>query len=266
MPVIDIHTHVFPDDVARAAMPTMEENAGVRAAFDGTIGGLRASMRVSGIDVSVLQPVATRPSQVRSINDWVASCVAEDIVAFGSIHPDFDDSASELARLRSLGMRGVKLHPEFQACSPTDERMKPIYEAVLANDLIVLFHAGLDIAIDTLRGTPSALADVARTYPGMRMILAHMGGFRLWDDVERHIIGLPVYLDTSYSLGHMPPERFIELVRAHGTDRVLFGTDAPWANQALEVAAVRGLGLPDEDLALIMWRNAERLLGLPTLV
>ena len=67
-----------------------------------------------------------------------------------------------------------------------------------------------------------------------------MGGFRLWDEVQEHLIGLPIWLDTSYSLGHLPDEQFLEMVRAHGVERILFGTDAPWADMAEEVARIAG--------------------------
>jgi hypothetical protein len=262
MPVLDFHTHVLPDGLASRAMPRMEAEAGVTAAFDGTLAGLRAAMRAASVDVAVIQPVATKPSQVVAINDWVAASAGPDIVAFGAMHPDFEDPPGEMERMSSLGIRGVKLHPEFQRCSPLDERMSPIYEAASRNGLVVLFHAGIDIAIDTLSGTPEVFAELVRSYPDLRLVLAHMGGFRLWDDVERHIVGLPVYLDTSYSLGHMPEERFTELVRSHGVERVLFGSDAPWADIGEELAAIRATDLSAEELDRVLWGNAVQLLAL----
>ena len=192
-------------------MPSMEEHAGVPATFDGTYAGMRGAMEAAGIDVAVLQPVATRPDQVCSINDWTAGLAGDHVVSFGAIHPDFEGVAEEFARMRSLGIRGVKLHPEFQLCAPDDERMHPIYEAADAEGLIILFHAGIDIAIDTLTGTPDVFARVHEAYPGLRIVLAHMGGFRMWDEVREHLVGRDVWLDTSYTLGHLPDEEFVDL-------------------------------------------------------
>jgi predicted TIM-barrel fold metal-dependent hydrolase len=261
MRIIDFHVHVFPDAVAERAIPMMEESAGVETSFDGTIDGMRIAAAEAGIDLTVLQPVATKPEQVVSINDWTAALAAERIVPFGAMHPDFDEPAAEIERMRSLGLKGIKLHPEFQACAPDDARMHPIYGAAEKAGLILLFHAGIDIGIPTLHGPPTTFTDIHHDFPDLKIVLAHMGGFRLWDEVQEHLIGLPVWLDTSYSLGHMPAEQFLEMAREHGVDRILFGTDAPWADMAEEVRLVGALPLEPAERAAIMHGTAEALLG-----
>jgi predicted TIM-barrel fold metal-dependent hydrolase len=218
-------------------------------------------MEAAGIDVAVLQPVATRPDQVCSINDWTAGLAGDHIVPFGAMHPDFEGVAEEFARMRSIGIRGVKLHPEFQLCAPEDPRMHPIYEAANAEGLIILFHAGIDIAIDTLTGTPDVFSRIHEAYPDLRMVLAHLGGFRMWDEVREHLVGRDVWLDTSYTLGHLPDAEFVEIVRAHGVDRILFGTDAPWGDMAEDVRKMGELGFSDAELEAIMHGSAEALLS-----
>lgn len=262
MRIIDFHVHVFPDDVAERAIPVMERSARVKTSFDGTFEGMQAAADSAGIDVSVLQPVATKPDQVISINDWTAGRASESVVPFGAMHPDFEDPTSEIVRMRGLGIRGIKLHPEFQACAPDDIRMQPIYEAAQHAGLVLLFHAGLDIGIPTLHGTPQAFVDIHHDYPELRIVLAHMGGFKLWDEVLDQLVGLPIWFDTSYSIGHLPEEQFLEIVRAHGADRILFGTDAPWADMAEEVAKLDALPLEAGEREAIMHGNAEKLLRL----
>jgi predicted TIM-barrel fold metal-dependent hydrolase len=262
MRIIDFHVHIFPDAVAAKAIPMMEESAEVETSFDGTFDGMLAARDAAGIDTAVLQPVATKPEQVRSINDWTAALAGERVVPFGAMHPDFDDPAAEIERMRGLGIRGIKLHPEFQACAPDDARMHPIYEAAEKAGLILLFHAGIDIGIPTLFGPPTTFTDIYHDFPELRIVLAHMGGFQCWDDVQKHLIGLPLWLDTSYSLGHMPDEQFLEMVRAHSHNRVLFGTDAPWADMAEEVRLVGALPLEPAERAAIMHGTAEALLGM----
>ena len=261
MRIIDFHVHVFPDDVAERAVPMMEESAGVDTSFDGTFAGMRSAADTAGIDVTVLQPVATKPGQVVSINDWTSDLTSDRVVPFGAMHPDFDDPATEIARMRGLGIRGIKLHPEFQACAPDDARMRPIYAAAEEHGLVLLFHAGIDIGIPTLFGPPQTFTDIHRDFPELRIVLAHMGGFRLWDEVQEHLVGLPIWFDTSYSLGHISDEQFLEIARAHGTDRVLFGTDAPWADMAEEVARMEALPLEPQEREAIMHGTAEALLG-----
>lgn len=261
MRVIDIHTHVFPDAVAAKVLPTMEKNAGVTATFDGTLSGLVAAMNRAGIEKACIQPVATKPDSVASINDWAAGSASGRIAPFGAMHPDLPDPAAELARMAALGLRGFKLHPEFQACWPDDERMRLIYEGAIEHDLIVFFHAGLDLAIPTSHSDPPAFARVLDDYPELTLILAHMGGWRQWDEVAEHLVGRAVYLETSYTLPYAGPETFLDLVRAHGARRVVFGTDGPWADPTAEVGALLALDLADDDLAAIMGDTAAGLLG-----
>ncbi len=262
MRIIDVHTHVFPDKLAPGAVAALEAAGGLRAQYDGTVGGLVAEMDRAGIDVSVTQPVATKPEQVRSINDWVATIGSDRVVPFGAMHPDLADPGAEVARMSSLGLRGFKLHPEHQAFEPTEERMEPIYAAAVEHDMIVFFHAGADEVHSTCRGTPEAFATVLDEWPDMTFVLAHLGGYRQWRGVAEVLAGRDVWLDTAYTLGHLPDEDFVRIVRDHGLHRVLFGSDGPWTDPAAEIELLRRLDFEDADLAAILGGNAEELLGL----
>ncbi|MFA5843873.1 MAG: amidohydrolase family protein [Coriobacteriia bacterium] len=261
MRIVDTHTHIFPDDLAPAAIGSLEAEGGIRARYDGTLSGLVSAMDRAGIDVSCIQPVATKPGQVRRINDWVATLAGDRIVPFGTIHPDMPDAPAEVERLAALGLRGIKLHPEYQTFVPDDPRMDALYEAVVGCGLVVLFHAGADINFKTVRGTPEVFARLLDRHPRMRVVLAHMGGYMWWDEVEAHLLGRDVFFDTAYTLGHLPDERFVRMVEAHGSQRVLFGSDGPWTDAAEEVAHIRSLGLSSETCEAVLGGNAERLLG-----
>ncbi len=260
MAVIDIHTHAFPDALAPSAVPALEARGGLRAQYDGTIAGLLAEMDRVGIDVSVVQPVATKPAQVASINDWAASVQSERIVAFGAMHPDLEEPAAEMARMRSLGIRGFKMHPEQQSFEPHDPRMAAVYSAAIEHRMIALFHAGADIMYPTVRGTPESFATVIDAWPELTVVLAHLGGFRQWEGVAEHIVGRDVWLDTAYTPRHLPDAEFVALVRAHGPERVLFGSDGPWTDSAVEIEHVRGLDLDAGEIEGILGGNARRLL------
>ena len=260
MRIIDMHTHAWPDAVAPAAIAALERLGTLTSYYDGTIAGLLGSMEASGIDVSVVQPVATKHSQVRSINDWAASVSDGRIVAFGAMHPELEDPAAEIARMASLGLTGIKLHPEHQAFAPDEPRMAPIYEAAIAHDMTVFFHAGADELHETVRGTPDSFATVIQAFPAMRLVLAHLGGFRVWNDVAEKLVGKHVYLDTAYTLGHLPDADFVEIVHAHGPERVLFGSDGPWTDPIAEMAWLRRLPLREGVVDAILGGNAERLL------
>lgn len=261
MQVIDFHTHAFPDALAPSAIPALEAKGGIRAQYDGTVEGLTAEMDRAGIDVSVVQPVATKPGQVVSINDWAGAVQGERVIAFGAMHPDLQDPAAEIARMARLGIRGFKLHPEFQSFEPHDPRMAEIYSAATEYRMIVLFHAGVDIMYPTVRGTPESFAEVIEGWPDLTIVLAHLGGFRQWEGVAEHLAGRDVWLDTAYTPGHVPDAEFVALVRAHGAERVLFGSDGPWTDPAKEIEHIRGLDLAEGEIEAILGANAARLLA-----
>lgn len=262
MPIIDIHTHAWPDAVAAKAVPALvAASDGLVAQYDGTVAGLTASMDRTGVDVSVVQPVATKAGQVAAINDWVAAQDSDRVVAFGAMHPDLEDPASEIARMAGLGLRGFKLHPEHQSFAPHEPRMRTIYEAAIANRMIVFFHAGADVIHPTVHGTPASFSQVMDEWPDLTAVLAHLGGFREWKGVAEHVAGKDVWLDTAYTLGHLPDEEFVRLIRAHGPGRVLFGSDGPWTDPCAEIAHLRRLPFTPEELEGILGGNATRLLA-----
>lgn len=262
MRIVDIHLHAWPDKVASAAVPFMERQGNLRAFYNGTVGALAEEMGRTGVDISVIQPVATKPEQVRSINDWALAVDDPRIVMFGAMHPDFADPAAELARLAAAGIKGIKLHPEHQSFVPDEPRLIPIYEAAAEHDLIVFFHAGADEIHPGVHGTPESFAAVLDRFPDLRVVLAHMGGYRCWDGVLRELAGRRVWFDTAYCPRIMPDHEFVGLVRAHGADKVLFGSDGPWTDPAEEIAHLRALGLSPAEVDAILGGNAERLLGL----
>ena len=258
--IIDIHTHAFPDALAASAIPALEAQGGLRARYDGTIAGLVVEMDRVGVEISVVQPVATKAAQVASINDWAASIQSDRIVAFGAMHPDLGDPAAEMARMRRLGIRGFKLHPEHQAFEPHEARMRAIYSAAIEQNMIAFFHAGADVIHPTVRGTPQSFAAVMDAFPELTVVLAHLGGFREWEGVADHIVGRDVWLDTAYTPRHLPDAEIVALVRAHGAERVLFGSDGPWTDAAVEIEHLRGLDLSEGELEGVLGGNAARLL------
>jgi predicted TIM-barrel fold metal-dependent hydrolase len=261
--LIDIHTHCFPDALAARAMANLTEEYGVQPVGDGTLGNLREHMAASGVTASVVLPVATKPAQVAAINDYAASINSREVIAFGALHPDMPDAEEEIARIIGLGLRGVKFQPTFQHFAPDEERVFPIYRA-LEGRLVVMFHAGDEISpVPDAPSTPRALARVHRAFPGLAMIAAHFGGYRMWDQVREHLLGTEVWLDTSYCPpADLPDDEVRELIRAHGPQRIVFGSDFPFGDPAPDLARLLALGLEPAEVEAIAWRNADRLLGL----
>ena len=266
VPIFDCHTHFFPDVIGPRIVAQLSAPLPNPPSFDGTRAGLLRQMSAAGIAGSLNAPVASRADQVVSINTWASEQNRWPVLSLGAMHPDFPDIPGELRRVKELGLRGIKLHPEYQAFAPEEPRMVPIWHACRDLGLIVLLHAGMDwLYPPPCHATPAVIANLLRTWPGLTLIAAHFGGFKQWNDVARELIGLPLYLDTSFTLGYTPDEQFLRLVRRHGADRVLFGSDAPWQDQTAALAAFRRLALTPAEQRAILWDNADRLFELSSL-
>lgn len=259
--IIDVHTHVFPDPVAEKAIPAIVEKTGCPARYDGTVSGLLAVMECSGIATSLIAPVATKPSQVRGINDWIISLLDDErLIPFGSMHPDLEDPETEIARLAEAGVRGIKLHSMQQDFYPQDERMDAIYTSAIAHGLIILFHAGGYLINAGLDVGPADFAAMLNRWPGMTCIVAHMGGYYRWHEMDEHLLGRDVYLDTSSVPGHLADEEFVRISRGHGIEKILFGSDGPWAAAAEDAGRIERMGFTEDELDAIFEGNARRLL------
>ncbi len=260
--IVDIHIHIFPDELAKKAVPLLASDAGIEPQLDGTIQAIKGSMKESGIDISVNQPIATKPSQVRTINLWAKDITDNEIISFGTLHPDYNGWKEEIAFIKDMGLPGVKLHPDYQSFFVDEARMFPIYEALFQAGLVILFHAGVDIGLPSpYHCTPERLLRVIQAFPEGNIIAAHMGGYDYWDEVEKHLVGENIFFDTSYSSDHMETNRMVKIVNEHGADKILFGTDSPWKSQKREVQAIKELPLSEEAKRLILGENALKLLS-----
>ena len=262
--VIDFHSHAFPDSLAPRAMERLlGEAPDVRAHLDGTVGSLLESMDANGIGRSVILNIATKPSQFEPILAWCGEIAGDRIVPFPSIHPDDPAACGRLRLIAAQGFKGVKLHPYYQDFVFDDERMFPLYEIMERVGLILLSHTGFDIAFPRERiADPPRIAAVHRRFPGLKLVASHMGAWEDWDAVEECLLGEEIYIDISYSLHLLPPERAKDLILGHRRGYVLFGTDSPWEDQGAALELFRGLELDPDTEEEILRRNAEALLGL----
>ncbi|MBP7829062.1 MAG: amidohydrolase family protein [Kiritimatiellae bacterium] len=260
--IIDVHTHVFPDDLAARALKHLAGNSGEQAFTDGTAGGLQASMRRHGIALSVTQPVSTRPAQTPTINAYVMALRQPDLIHFGTLHPDYENPGAEIERLARGGIKGIKFHPDYQNFFVDEERMFPVYEKMARAGLIAFFHAGVDIGLPPpVHCPPDRLARVLDRVPDLTVVAAHFGGFKMWDEVDRHLVGRNLWLESSFTLAWFPAAEFVRMARRHGIGRVMFGTDSPWADPGAEIALMEKTGLDEAELAAVFHDNAARLLG-----
>ncbi len=269
--IIDFHTHIFPQKIAAATIAELEKKSCVKAASDGAVEGLLDSMQQAGVDCSVIVPVVTAPRQFESINRFaneINEQYKEDAVdgmprllSFGGIHPDNENYKEQLKQLKRMGFVGIKLHPDYQGVNFDDIRYERIVAYASELDMIVLVHAGIDIGMpNPVRCTPMMSAKVLKNTQASKLVLAHLGGWKLWDEVEELLVGSTAYFDTAFIHKYIEREQFCRIVNNHGSEKILFATDSPWANQRETINWVSECDLSDDAKENIYFKNALQLL------
>ena len=298
--IIDFHTHIFPDRIADKTIMALSSVSQIRPSTDGTSHGLSQSMSRAGVDLSINLPVLTTPEQTDKVNDSLLrsreQMLDKGILSFGGMHPGYTAFKEKLHTLAREGVKGIKLHPAYQRTDLDDPVMMRIIDAASEYGLIVLVHSGLDIGIPghNYSDIPMILRVIEEVRPE-KLVLAHMGGWKNWKDVGKYIAGAPVWLDSAFAMGridkkeegfpsvsqwipesepaagrnpedddfyNMTADSFLSLCQKHGTDRILFATDCPWADQKAYVDAFRSLPFTEEEKNAILGENALKLLGM----
>ena len=274
--IIDIHTHIFPDKIAYQTLRRMEQSIyecqGIKVDAEAT--ALRSDLSKTtieaGIDKSIICPVATNITQPAKLNA-LASEINETtdethLFSFGAIHPDNENYKEIIDDIVARDLKGIKLHPDYQDKLFSDIKYQRIVDYAAEKDLVIVIHAGEDIGIPAeIHCTPDMILEMHKHMQPEKLVLAHMGGWRMWDEVEEKLLELPYYIDTAICLNknveiYLDNEQFVRMVRKIGADKVLFGTDSPWYDQKQAIKDLKQTGLTEEELRLVLGENANKLI------
>lgn len=266
--LIDFHTHVFPDKIAHNTIAMLKKNMsdvyGIKqdVTYWGDVAGLKASMERSGVDLSVIMPIATKPHQHTTINNFAEEITDnESIISFASLHPYQEDTDETLREIARRGFRGIKLHPDYQGVYADDERFIHIVKKAAELGLYVMIHAGRDLGVKPPnKGAAKHLRPLLGAVDTSRVILAHMGSFLEWDEAERFARETDAYFDISVVSRYIAPDRYRRIIETRGADRVLFGSDSPWEDPRETLAFLKESGVSSDELELITHKNAEMIL------
>lgn len=258
--IIDAHVHIFPDKIADKAVESIGSYYNIPMSGKGTIEDLLQSGSRIKVCKYLVHSTATKVEQVESINDFISETQLryESFIGFGTLHPGLDDIDSEVERMMSLGLHGVKLHPEFQEFNVDDDEMLPLYKAV-EGKLPILIHMGDE---NKTSSRPERLARIIKMFPNLTVIAAHFGGYQMWDDAIKCLVGKHLYFDTSSSLFTLDKGKVADIIRKHGVNKILFGTDYPMWDHAEELERFQRIDLTEEERELILWKNAAKLLNI----
>ena len=260
MTIVDAHAHIFPSKIAVKATDSVGAFYDVGMRYVGSPENLLESGRAIGVDKYFVHSVATTPAQVRSINTFIAEQCAEhpEFIGFGAMHPGVEDIQAEIDNIIALGLKGIKMHPDFQRFNIDDECAMPIYECAQGR-LPILFHMG-DYRYDWSH--PARLAKILDSFPELDCIAAHFGGYTVWDEALGYLLPRRCWADTSSTLGMKNDSDYVRgLVKKWGTERLLFGTDFPMWDHAEELERFNALGITGDALEAVMGGNALALLA-----
>ena len=134
MKIIDIHTHIYPDNIAKKAADSVKEfYEGIGdPTMDGTESMLLDRGGKAGISQYVVLPVAIRPDRVKGINDYIQQRAQANsgFIPFGTVHAAMEGLTDEVDRLLHMGAKGIKMHPDSQCDVPLKKiRFETIYQA-----------------------------------------------------------------------------------------------------------------------------------------
>ncbi|MDO5860177.1 amidohydrolase family protein [Methanobrevibacter sp.] len=261
--VINSHCHIYPEKIASKAVKGIRDFYDLNMSLTGVVDNLLEDGDKVGVVHYLVHSVATTPKQVKSINEFISDVVKEHpnlFTGFGTLHPDSDDIQSDFDYLLSLGLKGVKLHPDFQRFALNDEKAFKMGEVINNGNVPVLIHCG-DYRYNY--SNPDQLKPFLDKFPDMTVIGAHFAGWSVWEEATEKLAGTPnLFVDLSSSLYELSSEKAKELIYAYGVDKVLWGTDYPMWESESEMELFHRIGLSEEEENMILYENSAKLLGI----
>jgi predicted TIM-barrel fold metal-dependent hydrolase len=266
MNIIDSHNHIWPDKVVLKAKSSLENSLGRKLVDIPTEYNLLKNMDKAGISKSIIAGVATRPDQVKPINNWLFSISKSNkrILPFACLHPFYNEYKDEIKRIKD-NAQGIKLQPETQEFFIDDEKVFHLYEQMQNFNIPLLLHCGRELKEqreEDIRSTPDRLLKVINQFPNLTIIAAHMGGFLMWEDVVKKLNGENLYFDTACSIANMPIDLVNKYFNKYGFDKIIYGSDYPMTMPKEEIDFINSLNIADSDKSKILGQNIGKLLKL----
>lgn len=184
------------------------------------------------------------------------------IIPFLSVHPDDLQMREKVKDYVKKGCKGVKLHPVIQNFSPASKNVFQLIETIAEYDLPVMCHTGcFSIPHLMKRGIHGQIENymaLIKAFPKVPFIIAHMNLLRSDKAIEAARQFENIYLETSWqTAGNIQ-----KALAAVGSERVVFGSDWPYAYQHTSLAVVKRACANEREFENVSWKNAQRLIKL----
>lgn len=268
--IIDFHTHCFPDKIAKSTIDALEKKSDGKASTDGTVLGLIKALERANADIAVSLPVLTKPTQFDSVARFAIAVNEEygdkdrKIISFAGMHPLCDDIKGKMKFLKDNGIKGVKIHPDYQGTFIDHEGYVEILKCAKDLDLIVVTHSGIDDGYKDMpvRCPPELVKKVIEKVNHDKFVLGHYGAHKQWQKVLDLLCDFNVYFDTAFTFHEIDENLFKKILLKHGEDKVLFATDCPWRDIKDDLEILKSYNLDKTVLDKILYKNAKKLLGI----
>lgn len=260
--IFDAHSHIFPEKIAENATVSIGNFYEMPMDSTGISSKLIESGKKIGVKRYLVCSTATTPHQISAINSFIASeCkIHKEYYGLGTTHADSTDIEGDIEQILSLGLHGVKLHPDFQKFNADSPEAFKIYEQ-MEGRLPLMIHCG-DNRYDF--SAPQRIANIHKNFPKLKIQAAHLGGYQRWEDAESCLVGLGenVCFDISSSMAFISPQKAIHMIKTYGIDKCLFGSDFPMWNHTEELERFLSYGFSEEENRLILSENFKRFYNL----
>jgi predicted TIM-barrel fold metal-dependent hydrolase len=283
--IIDSHVHLFsPKVVENVSQKTgMVERLHLRvkgAEERVTVDKLKQTMHQAQIDACLLLPTAGKDG-VAKTNDryWKITQETTGVLTAGTLHPGYPDNPAEIERFKDRGIKGIKFS-SFSQGFPLDapetidlfdrlhgENQHQNHRFFVVLDTFYEAHCFFGTS-PRYTTTPERLGHLVKHYPGIPFIAAHMGGLTApFEEISNYLPPSPnLFLDTSNAAHTLSKQEFIHLLKNHGGEHVIFGTDWPWFDPVSEMALISGYleeaGFSMKDKDAVFGGNIARLLAI----
>ena len=261
MEIIDIHTHIYPDKIARKATDSVRDFYQIEGSnMDGTVDMLLDRGRQAGISRYVVLPVSNTPNRVRSINSFILeqTHIHDNFIGFGTVHAEMKGLSEEVDWILSNGLKGIKMHPDSQRFPIDDLRLYPVYDAIQGK-IPVMLHMG-DQRYNYSH--PVRLRKILSVFPQLEVIAAHFGGYSMFHTARELLWDTDCVFDISSAMMFMERGEAERYINIYGAERMAYGTDYPLWDPVQEVKRFQSLNLTGAQFDQIAHKTAERILKL----
>ena len=261
MEIIDIHTHIYPDKIARKATDSVRDFYQIEGSnMDGTVDMLLDRGRQAGISRYVVLPVSNTPNRVRSINSFILeqTHIHDNFIGFGTVHAEMKGLSEEVDWILSNGLKGIKMHPDSQRFPIDDLRLYPVYDAIQGK-IPVMLHMG-DQRYNYSH--PVRLRKILSVFPQLEVIAAHFGGYSMFHTARELLWDTDCVFDISSAMMFMERGEAERYINIYGAERMAYGTDYPLWDPVQEVKRFQALNLTGAQFDQIAHKTADRILKL----